>query len=165
MQPYPTIQNYGYGNNQYGYQQPIQYQPMDRMAQLQQQYQQYAMPQYQQNQQTGLALNGEVVDGIDVVKAKNVDMSGAVVYYPQSNGEAIYTKRLQADGTSQILTYRIVQDTPKEPEQPTMNMEMLNGMFNQLKQDFSGEIGELKELIYSLAPAEPPKPQRGGNQK
>lgn len=164
MAQYPM--NYGYGQQYGGFQQPMQpYQPMDRMTQLQQQYQQYVMPQFQQNQQTGFGLNGEVVDSIDVVKAKNVDMSGAVVYYPQSNGEAIYTKRLQADGTSQILTYRIAQDIPKEQTQPIMSMDILNGMFGQLKQDFSSEINELKELIYSLAPAEPPKTQRGGNQK
>lgn len=120
---------------------------------------------FQQPQIQNFGLSGEIVDGIDVVKAKNVDMSGAVVYYPQSNGEAIFTKQLQADGTSRILTYKIVPDVPQDPVQPTMSMDMLNGMFGQLKQDFASEIGELKELIYSLAPSEPPKPQRGGNQK
>lgn len=164
MQPYPTIQNYGFNNNPYGNQQQFQqYQPLDRLAQLQMNYQN-TMP-YQPQQMQSVGLNGEIVDGIDVVKAKNVSMDGSVVYYPQSNGEAIFTKQLQADGTSRILTYRVVQDVPQEQIQPTMSMEMLNGMFGQLKQDFSNEIGELKELIYSLAPAEQSKVQRGGSQK
>lgn len=162
MAQYPI--NYGY--NPYGFQQPMQqYQPMDRLMQLQQNYQQ-TMPQYQQSQAQSFGLNGEIVDSIDVVKAKNVDMSGAPVYYPKSDMSEIYVKQLQMDGTSRTDIYRkVVPDVPQEQIQPTMSMEMLNGMFGQLKQDFSNEIGELKELIYSLAPAEPPKTQRGGNQK
>lgn len=162
MAQYPM--NYGY--NPYGFQQPMQqYQPMDRLMQLQQNYQQ-TIPQYQQPQAQSFGLNGEIVDGIDVVKAKNVDMTGNPVFYPRADLSEIYVKQLQMDGTSRTDIYRkVVPDVPQEQIQPTMSMEMLNGMFGQLKQDFSNEIGELKELIYSLAPEEPPKMQKGGSQK
>ena len=145
------------------------YQPMDRLQQLQQNYQntipQYQQPQMAQQQMYG--LNGEIVDGIDVVKAKNVDMTGAVVYYPQSNGEAIYTKQLQPDGTSRILTYRISQDMPKDPaQQPPMSPEVLNEMFVQLRQDLLSEINGIKEMIPMLfGNAEPLKNEKGGGQK
>lgn len=165
MAQYPM---YNYGNP-YGYQQPMMnYQPMDRLQQLQQNYQntipQYQQPQMPQQQMYG--LNGEVVDGIDVVKAKNVDMTGAVVYYPQSNGEAIYTKQLQPDGTSRILTYRISQDIPKEPVQQSVSPDVLNEMFGQLRQDLLSEINGIKEMIPALfGTVEPHKSERGGGQK
>lgn len=159
--------NYPYGNP-YGYQQPmINYQPMDRLAQLQSQYQNTIPPQYNNQQQQMYGLNGEIVDSIDVVKAKNVDMTGAVVYYPQSNGEAIYTKQLQPDGTSRILTYRISQDMPKEQVQQSMNPDVLNEMFVQLRQDVLSEINGIKDLVgafMSLA-TEPSKNEKGGSQK
>ena len=165
MAQYPM--NYPYGNP-YGYQQPmINYQPMDRLAQLQSQYQNTIPPQYNNQQQQMYGLNGEIVDSIGVVKAKNVDMTGAVVYYPQSNGEAIYTKQLQPDGTSRILTYRISQDMPKEQVQQSMNPDVLNEMFVQLRQDVLSEINGIKDLVgafMSLA-TEPSKNEKGGSQK
>ena len=71
MQPFPTIQNYGFqpGFGMYNPMAPYQ----ERLAQLQSQF---GSGQYQNQQQFG--LNGEIVDSIDVVKAKNVDMSGNV---------------------------------------------------------------------------------------
>lgn len=165
MAQYPM---YNYGAP-YGYQQPMMnYQPMDRLQQLQQNYQntipQYQQPQMAQQQMYG--LNGEVVDGIDVVKAKNVSMDGSVVYYPQSNGEAIYTKQLQPDGTSRILTYRISQDMSKEQVQQSMSPEVLNEMFVQLRQDLLSEINGIKEMIPMLfGNSEPLKNERGGGQK
>lgn len=166
MAQYPM---YNYGAPYGAYQQPVMnYQPMDRLQQLQQNYQntipQYQQPQIPQPQMVG--LNGEVVDGIDVVKAKNVDMSGAVVYYPQSNGEAIFTKQLQPDGTSRILTYRVTQDAVPEQVQQSFNPNVLNEMFGQLRQDLLSEINGIKEMIPSLIPtSEPPKTTRGGTAK
>ena len=164
MAQYPMSYPYG---NPYGYKQPMMnYQPMDRLAQLQSQYQNTIPPQYNNQQQQMYGLNGEIVDGIDVVKAKNVSMDGSVVYYPQSNGEAIYTKQLQPDGTSRILTYRISQDMPKESVQQSMNPDVLNEMFVQLRQDLLSEINGIKEMIPMLfGTAEPPKNERGGGQK
>lgn len=168
MAQYPM---YG-GYNPYGtYQQPMQYQPMDRLAQLQQNYQN-TIPQYQmpQQQQMNFGLNGQMVDGIEAVKAKDVDLSGAPTFYPNVNGSEIYRKQLMADGTSQTVIYRKVDqnDTPKETVQQSVNMDVLNGMFGQLKQDLLQEINGIKEMIptfISGTSTEPSKNQRGGNQK
>lgn len=168
MAQYPI--GYPYGNP-YGYQQPMMnYQPMDRLAQLQQNYAQTVPNNYQQPQmaqQPMMGLNGEIVDSIDVVKAKNVDMSGAVVYYPKADLTEIFTKQLQPDGTSRILTYRISRDMPKEPaQQQSMNPEVLNEMFVQLRQDLLSEINGIKEMIPMLfGNSEPLKNERGGGQK
>lgn len=168
MAQYPM---YNYGNP-YGYQQPMMnYQPMDRLAQIQQNYAQTVPTNYQQPQmaqQSMVGLNGEIVDSIDVVKAKNVDMSGAVVYYPQSSGECIFTKQLQPDGTSRILTYRISSDQPTESIQQTMNQDAISEMFVQLRQDLLSEINGIKEMIPAFIPVlntDPQKNMRGGGEK
>lgn len=167
MGQYPM--NYTYGNP-YGYQQPMMnYQPMDRLAQIQQNYAQTVPSNFQQPQMAQpplMGLNGEIVDSIDVVKAKNVDMSGAVVYYPKADMTEIFTKQLQPDGTSRVLTYRISQDMPKEPIQQSVSPDILNEMFGQLRQDLLSEINGIKEMIPTLfGTAETSKNERGGGQK
>lgn len=113
MQPY--INPYYFQNNPAFQQQPM-YNPMapyqERLNQMQAQYNQ--QPMAQQNQTMG--LNGEIVDSIDVVKAKNVDMSGQPTFYPKSDLSEVYVKRLMADGTSQIITYKAVQPEENNPE-------------------------------------------------
>ena len=90
-----------YGNPYFA--QPFQQiQPyQDRLAQLQNSYQQ-AMPYGQAQIQQPMPqvpqipmLQGQMVDGIDTVKAKDVDMSGNPVYYPKTDGTEIYRKQLQ----------------------------------------------------------------------
>ena len=142
------------------YQQPMQqqYNPLqpqyDRLAQMQAQYNQ--QPMVQQNQ--AMSLNGEIVDSIDVVKAKNVDMSGQPTFYPKSDLSEVYVKRLMADGTSRIITYKAVMPESANQESNAQNLE---AMLVQIKNELSTEIAGLKEMILS----EPPKTQRGGSQK
>ena len=114
-----------YGNPYFA--QPFQQiQPyQDRLAQLQNSYQQ-AMPYGQAQIQQPIQqmpqvpqipmLQGQMVDGIDTVKAKDVDMSGNPVYYPKTDGTEIYRKQLQADGRSRIFVYRLIN--PEEQQQP-----------------------------------------------
>ena len=165
MQPYTNP--YYFQNNPY---QQQMYNPIapyqDRLSQLQNQYN--AQPVYnqiQQQQMTG--LNGEIVDGIDVVKAKNVDMSGNVTFYPKSDMTEIYTKQLQSDGTSRIVTYRAVQpeESKTEQTQQYVDIQTLNAMLGQLKAEIlQGVGGGLSEIKQMITPPEQPKRQRGGNQ-
>lgn len=172
MQPYPNYPNYGY-QPQYGNYQP--YNPMapyqDRLAQLQNQYnQQQTFNQISQNNQT-FGLNGEIVDGIDVVRAKNVDMSGNVTFYPKSDMSEIYTKQLQPDGTSKITVYKALamDNSQEEIQNQTVTLDVMNGMLSQLKTDLLQEIGteieRIKDIIPSIPQNEPSKNQRGGNQR
>lgn len=162
MQPY--INPYYFQNNQSFQQQPM-YNPMapyqDRLNQLQAQYSQ--MPQ--QIQQPG--LHGEVVDSIDVVKAKNVDMSGQPTFYPKADMSEIYTKQLMQDGTSRIVTYKAVQPEENKTEQTQqyVDIQTLNAMLGQLKSEIlQGIGGGLSEIKQMITPTEAPKRQRGGNQ-
>ena len=168
MQPY--MNPYYFQNNQ-AFQQQQMYNPMapyqDRLAQLQSQYNQ--QPPYNQMAQQAqpIGLNGEVVDGIDVVKAKNVDMSGNVTFYPKSDMTEIYTKQLQADGTSRIVTYRAIQpesESQKEQKQASVDMNTINGMFGQLRMDLLNEISDLKDLVNSMSHTQATKNVRGGKQ-
>ena len=164
--PAPYVNPYYFQNNPAFQQQSI-YNPMapyqERLNQMQAQYNQQLM--VQQNQAIG--LNGEIVDSIDVVKAKNVDMSGQPTFYPKSDLSEVYVKRLMADGTSQIVTYKAVQPEENKSEQAQQNVDIqtLNAMLGQLKaeilQSVGGGLSEIKQMI---TPLEAPKRQRGGNQ-
>ena len=160
-----------YGNPYFA--QPFQQiQPyQDRLAQLQNSYQQaipYGQAQLQQPiQQMPQVpqipmLQGQMVDGIDTVKAKDVDMSGNPVYYPKTDGTEVYRKQLQADGRSRIFTYRLVNEG-EQPETNNENQVDIVSLINQLRDDVRAEISEIKELL--PIQSEPPKTQKGGNQR
>lgn len=164
--PVPYMNPYYFQNNP-AFQQQQMYNPMaqyqERLNQMQAQYNQ--QPMAQQNQT--MSLNGEIVDSIDVVKAKNVDMSGNVTFYPKSDMTEIYTKQLQSDGTSRIVTYRAVQpeESKTEQVQQCVDIQTLNVMLGQLKAEIlQGVGGGLSEIKQMITPAEQPKRQRGGNQ-
>ena len=164
MQPYT---NPYYFQNNPAFQQQQMYNPMapyqDRLNQMQAQYNQQSI--IQQNQPIG--LNGEIVDSIDVVKAKNVDMSGNVTFYPKSDMTEIYTKQLQSDGTSRIVTYRAVQPEESKPVETKsyVDVQTLNAMLGQMKSEILQSVGGgLSEIKQMITPPEQPKRQRGGNQ-
>ena len=163
-----------YGNPYFA--QPFQQiQPyQDRLAQLQNSYQQaipYGQAQLQQPiQQMPQVpqipmLQGQMVDGIDTVKAKDVDMSGNPVYYPKTDGTEIYRKQLQADGRSRIFVYRLIN--PEEQQQPKAEEKPIDieAMFNQLRNDVCSEISEIKSMFPTFISGTPEPKQNGGKQR
>ena len=164
--PVPYMNPYYFQNNP-AFQQQQMYNPMapyqERLNQMQAQYNQ--QPMAQQNQTMG--LNGEIVDSIDVVKAKNVDMSGQPTFYPKSDLSEVYVKRLMADGTSQIVTYKAVQPEESKPVETKsyVDVQTLNAMLGQMKSEILQSVGGgLSEIKQMITPSEQPKRQRGGNQ-
>lgn len=163
-----------YGNPYFA--QPFQQiQPyQDRLAQLQNSYQQ-AMPYGQAQIQQPIQqmpqvpqipmLQGQMVDGIDTVKAKDVDMSGNPVYYPKTDGTEIYRKQLQADGRSRIFVYRLIN--PEEQQQPKVEEKPIDieAMFNQLRNDVCSEISEIKSMFPTQMSVTPKPKQNGGKQR
>lgn len=163
-----------YGNPYFA--QPFQQiQPyQDRLAQLQNSYQQ-AMPYGQAQIQQPIQqmpqvpqipmLQGQMVDGIDTVKAKDVDMSGNPVYYPKTDGTEIYRKQLQADGRSRIFVYRLIN--PEEQQQPKAEEKQIDieAMFNQLRNDVCSEISEIKSMFPTQMSGTPEPKQNGGKQR
>lgn len=164
--PYYFQNNTSYAQPQYGQANPYP----DRLAQLQAQQQQFNQSQYGQQipvQQVG--LSGEIVDSIDVVKAKNVDMSGNVTYYPKADMSEIFTKQLMPDGTSRIVTYRAVQPEQERQQgaQQYVTIQNLNDVLVQFKNDLIQNIvnnfTDIKQMISQSETQQ--KSQRGGNQK
>ena len=161
VNPYYFQNNPAYPPTQYGQINPYP----DRLAQLQAQQQQFNQSQYgQQMPVQPIGLNGEVVDSIDVVKAKNVDMSGNVTFYPKADLSEIYTKQLQLDGTSRIVTYRAVQpETTAQKDRKSDSDVDVVGMFGQLKTDLLQEISDLKDMVNQISQMnQNQKSQRGG---
>lgn len=163
--PVPYMNPYYFQNNP-AFQQQQMYNPMapyqERLNQMQAQYNQ--QPMAQQNQTMG--LNGEIVDSIDVVKAKNVDMSGQPTFYPKSDLSEVYVKRLMADGTSQIVTYKSVQPEESKPVETKsyVDVQTLNTMLGQMKSEILQSVGGgLSEIKQMITPPEQSKRQRGGN--
>ena len=165
----------------YPYYQPMMMNPyqlpqvqpyQDRLTQLQNNYQQ-TMPYGQMQMQQPVqqmpqipVLQGQMVDGIDTVKAKDVDMSGNPVYYPKTDGTEIYRKQLQADGKSQIFVYRIVK--PENEQQTNQEQKQVDivAMFNQLRQDVCSEISGIKDLLPTqMSVTNDSRQQNGGKQR
>ena len=162
-----------YGNPYFA--QPFQQiQPyQDRLAQLQNSYQQ-AMPYGQAQIQQPIQqmpqvpqipmLQGQMVDGIDTVKAKDVDMSGNPVYYPKTDGTEVYRKQLQADGRSKIFVYRLVNPEEQYPKQEEKQID-IEAMFNQLRNDVCSEISEIKNMFPTQMSETSVSKQNGGKQR
>lgn len=157
-----------FGNPFYNYNPyQAQYNPMnpyqERLAQLQAQS---AQPQVYAQQPS---LNGEIVDSIDVVRAKNVDMSGNVTFYPKADLSEIFTKQLMPDGTSKIVTYHAMQSDQNEQRDVAQyaTVQNINDMFAQFKNDLMKNIldnfTDIKQMLLQTEPQQ--KAQRGGNQK
>lgn len=151
--------------------QQMQVQPyQDRLAQLQSNYQQvmpYGQMQMQQPMQQVpqiAMLQGQMVDGIDTVKAKDVDMSGNPVYYPKTDGTEIYKKQLQADGRSRIFVYRLLNPDEQQPKQEEKQID-IEAMFNQLRNDVCSEISEIKNMFPTQMSETSGSKQNGGRQR
>lgn len=162
-----------YGNPYFA--QPFQQiQPyQDRLAQLQNSYQQ-AMPYGQAQIQQPIQqmpqvpqipmLQGQMVDGIDTVKAKDVDMSGNPVYYPKTDGTEVYRKQLQADGRSKIFVYRLVNPEAEQKQEEPKQVDLV-AMINQLRNDVCSEISEIKNMFPTQMSETSVSKQNGGKQR
>ena len=157
MQPY-NMNPYYFQNNLYQPQQNLTQQYQERLAQLQAQYNpQTQYSQLNQQYQT-FGLNGEIVDSIDVVKAKNVDMSGNVTFYPKADMSEIYTKQLMQDGTSRIVIYRAVMPETDAPKEQPVTLDTIGGLLTQMKVEM---LSEIKAILPEQASARNNR-QKGG---
>ena len=165
MAGYPYYPQQPMMSNPYGQIQPYQ----DRLAQLQNNYQQampYGQMQMQQLQPVPQSpmLQGQMVDGIDTVKAKDVDMSGNPVYYPKTDGTEVYRKQLQADGRSKIFVYRLVNPEAEQQQEEPKQVDLV-AMINQLRNDVCSEISEIKNMFPTQMSETSVSKQNGGKQR
>ena len=124
---YQPPRNLGVQTN---YQQPI-YQPM------------YQVPI---SQPTSSGLQGKIVDSIETAKNQDIQLDGSISYFALTDGTAIVSKQLQADGTSKTTIYRPINDENIElPKYAT-----LDDIKKEIEKIDLSEIDDLKEEIRDL---------------
>ena len=131
-----------YNNNNY-------YQPPKNMG-VQPNYQQpiYQQPIYQVpiNQPTSSGLQGKVVDSIETAKNQDIQLDGSISYFALTDGTAVVSKQLQADGTSKTTIYRPINEEQVElPKYAT-----LDDIKKEIEKIDLSEIDDLKEEIRDL---------------
>ena len=143
------------------------------IQQMEQQYPQFAQqntqsypqnPQsYPQNYTQPIGLQGKLVDSIDVVKAIDIPLDGSTSFFPLTDGTAIVTKQLQADGTSKTTIYKpsvepemvveqpqyitedkVIELINKEPQTVKELREEIKNLKRQLR-DMTEDLKELRE--------------------
>lgn len=124
---YQPPRNLGFQTN---YQQPI-YQPM------------YQVPI---SQPTSSGLQGKIVDSIETAKNQDIQLDGSISYFALTDGTAIVSKQLQADGTSKTTIYRPISEEQVElPKYAT-----LDDIKKEIERIDLSEIDDLKEEIRDL---------------
>ena len=124
---YQPPRNLGVQTN---YQQPI-YQPM------------YQVPI---SKPTSSGLQGKIVDSIETAKNQDIQLDGSISYFALTDGSAIVSKQLQADGTSKTTIYRPINDENIElPKYAT-----LDDIKKEIEKVDLSEIDDLKEEIRDL---------------
>ena len=107
----------------------------------------------QQNIPNG--LQGKMVDSIDVVKAMEFPLDGSISYFPLTDGSAILTKQLQADGSSKIVMYKAVEmDKTKTEKVNYVTKEELKEITSKEPEgmkEVKEEIKNLKRQIRDLS--------------
>lgn len=131
---YQPPRNLGIQTN---YQQPI-YQPM------------YQVPI---SQPTSSGLQGKIVDSIETAKNQDIQLDGSISYFALTDGTAIVSKQLQADGTSKTTIYRPINDEnielPKYATLDDIKKEIKNIDLSDID-DLKEEIRELKKQLKDL---------------
>ena len=131
---YQPPRNLGVQTN---YQQPI-YQPM------------YQVPI---SQPTTSGLQGKVVDSIETAKNQDIQLDGSISYFALTDGTAIVSKQLQADGTSKTTIYRPISEEQVElPKYATLDdiKKEINNIDLSDIDDLKEEIRDLKKDLKNL---------------
>lgn len=121
-------------------------------------YQNYSygnMYQPQQAQQNIAALQGKVVDSIDMVRANEVPFGGFGVF-PKGDLSEIYIKSWNNNGTTQINTYKLVpMEETKEVKESSLRDELLEKI-NALNQKLDVLMNTAPQQQASTQPSPAP---------
>lgn len=93
-------------------------------------------------------IKGHPVSSIEEAKAASIDFDGSVFYFPDVANKKIYTKQINADGTSSILMYGI-EEIPPAPTSPEfVTKEEFNNTLTQIKTYLENlQVVEKKEEV------------------
>lgn len=102
---------------------------------------------------TNIGLQGKSVESLDVVRAMDIPLDGSISYFPLTDGSAIVSKQLQADGTSKTTIYRPISEEQVElPKYATLDdiKKEINNIDLSDIDDLKEEIRELKKQLKDL---------------
>lgn len=91
---------------------------MQRLAQMEQQYPQFAQQPMGQNfnqQQAPVYIKCRAVTSIDEAKAAMIDLDGSLHVFTDIPHRKIYTKQINLDGTASLNTYSLDEPAPPVP--------------------------------------------------
>lgn len=94
-------------------------------------------------------LSGKFVDSIESVKATDVLMDGSIMFFPSTDGKTIYTKQLQSDGTSRILTFSAQEPVPPVNVAESIS-EALDAKIKALQEEISAGFEDINERFDSI---------------
>lgn len=138
--------NFGYNP----YYNPTYAPQIPRVQPMEQSYPQYPQQPIQNftpNTQSTNGLQGKMVESIDVVKAIDIPLDGSTSYFVLTDGSAIVTKQLQADGTSKTVVYKPIQESEIKKDTPKYITE--KEVQEMLKEE-PKDVKELKEEVKTL---------------
>lgn len=107
------------------------------------QYPSYVPQQYVPQYKPTNMIQGKSVDSLEVVKAMDIPLDGTVSYFPLTDGTAIVSKQLQADGTSKTTIYKPVQEEQKEAIK-YITIDELEEVVSQVE-DLKDELKDIKK--------------------
>ena len=117
-------------------------------------YPNWYQPQNAMREQAG-QLKGRPVTSIEEVKGMSVDFDGSVFFFPDLANKKIYTKQINADGTSSINLYELkpIPQTPVINPQQYITREEFETALAQLQQQLRPAGGPVQS-----APQQAQKP-------
>lgn len=161
---YPTYGTFGYNPMMVPQQQ-------QRLAEMEQQYPQFAPQNQNQNMSIGNQnmmnqqpvplgnirqnfIKCRAVTSIDEAKASMIDLDGSIHVFTDIGNKKIYTKQINLDGTATLNTYELVSppEAPMAPApEPEATIDLSNYVnheeFETICRSFGRQIADLNEKI------------------
>lgn len=124
---------------------------MDRMAQLQQQYQQNIQPLQQNIGQQG-GLIGKVVNDFSEITANDVPMNGISAVFPKADMSEVQLRTWGADGKIQTISYKPIleQKEAEDTNIPQMDFNGLNEDMRAFREDATARLDRMESLLTNL---------------
>lgn len=92
------------------------------------------------------SLKGRPVSSLEEVRATSIDFDGSVFYFPDLANKRIYTKQINADGTSTLNMYEF------KPIQPSVNSNYVT------REEFENALKQIQNILQNKN-TEEAKPQ------
>lgn len=106
-------------------------------------YGNYQPSQFLSQQTASPQLKGRLVSSIDEVRAAQIDFDGSLFIFPDIGNKKIYTKNINADGTTTLNTYSLINSPPPS----YITKEELNKVIEELKVELMKNNNNVKPQV------------------